>query len=161
MKDERVNRESEDPRKKGQFVDVSSYTKDNGTIVDNYRRSAPRKNELIRDERNIKRDSNDLMKDTRRDNFEKAQFDLYAIQNESSRVQPGLRGAQAAKEKRIAAQNAQGEANVQKKNTKNQKKKVKAAKTQLRQFNKEQRAKTKTEKVSRKLEERMKSAGGK
>ena len=161
MIDERTNNKPRDPRIESQYVEVNSYTKENGTEVNNYRRSAPRKKELLRDERNIRRDSNDLMKDTRRDDFEKAQFDVYAIQNESSKVQPGLRGAQTAKEKKIAAENANAEAKVQKKNTKNQKKKVKAAKTQLRQFNKEQRAKKRAEKVSRKLDERMKAAGGK
>lgn len=118
-------------------IAVRPYSKLDGTNVSGYSRANGNKKKIIREERKLRTDSKDLVRDTKDDDFGRAQFDLERIDTSSAALKPELPAA--AKNYQVKAQN------------KATKQKARANKRARRQTKKELKQKQKNLKEKQKL----------
>lgn len=84
-------------------VQVRSYKKLDDTQVNGYTRANGNKRKILKEEKKLRTDSKDLIKDTKDNEFNKAQFDLERIDTTSEELKPEL--PVAAKKHQIGVQN--------------------------------------------------------
>lgn len=134
-------------------VRVSSYERSDGTPVREHTRTVSgRKKDIVRDERTLNGQAHSLLKDTRKDDYNKSEYDLYDIDRKAAQLQPMIKEAQYSQEARKESENAKGQAKVQKENRKAAARAATAKKKELRNYKKEERLKRKAEKRAEKLE---------
>jgi hypothetical protein len=134
-------------------VKVSSYERGDGTPVREHTRTVSgRKKDILRDERELDSQAHNLIRDTRKEDYYKSEYDLYDIDRKAGQIQPMVKEAQYSQEGRTEAENARGQARVQKENRKAAAQVARAKKKEIRNYRKEERLKRKAKKREEKLE---------
>ena len=120
-------------------VKVRSYSKLDDTRVSGYTRANGNKRKILKEERKLKADSKDLVKDTRDDEYNKAQYDLERIDTTSAELKPELPVAdkkhQIKMEEKAAKQKVRAERKARREAKKEEKQKLKVQKEKLEALN--------------------------
>ncbi len=113
-------------------VKVRSYEKRDDTRVSGYTRANGNKRKILKEERKLKADSKDLVKDTKDDEYNKARYDLERIDTTSAELKPELpaaaRNHQTKMETKAARQKAREERKARREAKKEEKQKLKVQK---------------------------------
>jgi hypothetical protein len=117
-------------------VQVRPYSKLDETQVKGYTRANGNKRKILKEERKLKTDSKDLVRDTKDNEFNKAQYDLERIDTTSAELKPELPVAdkkhRVKMEERAAKQKARAEKRARRKARKEEKQKLKDANADTR-----------------------------